>query len=185
MLEFPAGRFLHVCLSSKCSWNAAFFTAVHFWRAQNSCEKTTTRDSTKRAMTQAYAPRQSVVYCLLLLLFIVKNALQITCFSAKWKQGSNSPWEPLMMLLREIMINIIILKIFSSGTQVPRVMLATCHRNVSNCILWNLLRKQCNLPRHRFALVHSLPSIQSHSNDITLQLPGPFVHNQWNSMSVC
>lgn len=41
---------------------------------------TTTRDSTKRAMTQAYAPRQSVVYCLLLLLFIVKNALQITCF---------------------------------------------------------------------------------------------------------
>lgn len=32
---------------------------------------TITRDSTKRAMTQAYAPRQCVVYCLLLLLFIV------------------------------------------------------------------------------------------------------------------
>lgn len=41
---------------------------------------TTTRDSTKRAMTQAYAPRQCVVYCLLLLLFIVENACKLPAF---------------------------------------------------------------------------------------------------------
>lgn len=34
-------------------------------------------------------------------------------------------------------------------------MLATCHSNVSNCILWNLLGKQRNLSHHRLALMLS------------------------------
>lgn len=84
-----------------------------------------------------------------------------------------------------IMANIEILQIFLLRNLIPHIMLPTFHKNVSNCILWNLLCKQRYLSSSSIVPHAFLSSIQSHSNDIILQLPEPFVHNQWNSMRAC
>lgn len=60
-----------------------------------------------------------------------------------------------MAFLLNVMITVIKNKVGHWQTPALHVMLATRHRNVSNCILWKLRCKQCYFPRHRLALMHS------------------------------